>query len=247
MRAAGLLLAAAAAFAAPAPAPAPDGDCASAYDAAYEKQWRLPRSRWEKDCEEGRTPKDILKDRQGDFVHECRFYYANNKGDSKIPDWKIQTECAQGEPGERRLSQLTGAPFREPPKPKVPPARRLYKVVEAHGLVSKTPMDLLPPGKPHRYLPIAPFKVWRLDSENSPVCVIDTKRLDPETLAAPMICADGSSMPRFIVDTGCTGLRESMSFKNIVRADPPETCDQADIDRLAAGIEKVLIKGGSAE
>jgi hypothetical protein len=254
MSAAALLLAASTAWGAPAaPAAAPESEdpreaCKLAYDKSYEADWRISRERWDKDCDDGRAPKEILKDRQGDFVHECRYYYSKNKGDAKVAEWKIQIECAQGTAGERRLSETTGVAFREPPKPvppPLPPAQRLYRAVERHGLVSKTPMELLPPGKPHRYLPIASYKVWRLDEADPPVCVIDTRRLDPETQAGPSRCADGSAMPRFLVDEGCTGRRETIKLKNL-RDDPAERCTQADIDTLAAGIEKVLIKSGAA-
>jgi hypothetical protein len=228
------------------PEPPPEEDCSGAYDKAYAISWKITRERWDEDCAAGRSPKEILKDRQGDFVHECRHYFSKNKKDEKTPDWKIQVECAQGTAGERRLAEMTGVPFRAPPVPKSPPLLKLYKIAREHAIVSKTPMDLLPKGKTHRYLPFEPFKVWIMDGE-AEVCVLDTRKLDPATREGPFACRDGSSAARYILDEGCTGKRETMKFKGVA-SDPPETCDQADMDRLAEGLLKALAKkGGSAE
>lgn len=229
-------------------APAGAADCASAY-ANYEPDWAITRAQWDADCASGQKPADILRSRQQAFMAECAAYYRPFLAKARLEDWNLQVYCAQGAPGESKLSTMTGAPLRRPPPapavaaPALPlnPARRYYNSIDTLGTEMPKNWDKFPGGILNnaqlRAFTGISHSMYVNMAMSPPLCVLEVHTV----LHVAGRCAPDEPYIDLIIDKGCTGRAATMRFTD--ENGRVLNCSQKAIDRTFSALDEAYNSG----
>lgn len=92
--------------------------CLAAYQPAYEQDWDLSRSAWEKECRQGARSEETLRAAQQVSIRACVQKYVLFEQTGKLAAGMAKALCAQGAAGRERLAASTEAA--KPPIPPIP-------------------------------------------------------------------------------------------------------------------------------